>query len=69
MSHKRAEEQPNHSRIPKAVLVEYWEYQALLNRLDDLEDLLVMKEALESPEEEAMTLDEFDRWYEARVTG
>ena len=43
--------------------------QALLDRLDDLEDLLAMKEALESPEEEAVTLDEYERRQEARVTG
>ena len=54
---------------PKAVLVSYQEYEALLEKLDDLEDLLAMKEALESPEEEAMSLEEYDRQQEAQVRG
>ena len=54
---------------PKAVLVSYQEYEALLEKLDDLEDLLAMKEALESPEEEGMSLEEYDRQQEAQVRG
>ena len=50
---------------PKAVLVSYQEYEALLDRLEDLEDLLAMKEALESPEEEYMSLEEYECQREA----
>ncbi len=52
---------------PKAVLVSYQEYEALLEKLDDLEDVLAMKEAMESPEEESITLDEYERQRAARV--
>jgi len=46
---------------PKAVLTSYYEYEALLKKLEDLEDLLAMKEALEAPEEEAISLDDYER--------
>ncbi len=45
---------------PKAVLVSYLEYEALLEKLDDLEDILAMKDALASPQEEAMSLEEYE---------
>ncbi len=41
---------------PRAVLVKYEEYEALLERLDDLEDIVAMQQALSSPEEEAVSL-------------
>ena len=43
----------------RAVLVDYELYEALLQRLEDLEDVLAMKEALEAPPEESVTLQEF----------
>lgn len=46
---------------PRAVLVQYQEYEALLEKLDDLEDALAMQQALSSPQEEAVSLDEYDR--------
>ena len=46
---------------PKAVLVSYPEYETLLEKLDDLEDVLAMKDALSSPQEEAMSLEEYER--------
>ena len=51
---------------PKAVLVSYPEYEALLEKLDDLEDLVAMKEAMESPEDEAMSLEEYERTSQAQ---
>ena len=46
---------------PNAVLLSYQEYEALREKLEDLEDALAMQQALASPAEEAMTLDEYDR--------
>ena len=46
---------------PRAVLVKYADYEALLEKLDDLEDILAMKQALSSPEEEAMSLPDYER--------
>ena len=46
---------------PKAVLVKYEDYEGLLEQVDDLEDTLAMKDALSSPAEEAMSLEEYER--------
>jgi prevent-host-death family protein len=46
---------------PNAVLMNYKEYEALREKLEDLEDALAMRQALESPDEEAMSLDEYER--------
>ena len=46
---------------PRAVLVKYADYEALLEKLDDLEDILAMKQALSSPEAEAMSLQDYER--------
>lgn len=43
-----------------AVLMSYKEYEALREKLEDLEDALAMQQALASPEEEAMSLDEYE---------
>jgi hypothetical protein len=43
------------------VLARYDEYEALLKKLEDLEDLLAMKESLAAPEEEAISLDDYER--------
>ncbi|MBI4233237.1 MAG: type II toxin-antitoxin system Phd/YefM family antitoxin, partial [Chloroflexi bacterium] len=40
---------------PNAVLVNYKEYEALREKLEDLEDALAMQQALASPDEEAMS--------------
>jgi prevent-host-death family protein len=52
---------------PKAVLARYDEYEALLRKLEDFEDLLAMKESLDSPEEEAINLDDYERERAERV--
>ena len=46
---------------PRAVFASYEEYEALLQRIEDLEDLLAMKESLESPSSEAMELGDYER--------
>ncbi|MEX2430389.1 MAG: type II toxin-antitoxin system Phd/YefM family antitoxin [Dehalococcoidia bacterium] len=46
---------------PKVVLVKYEDYEALQQKLEDFEDALAMHEALASPEEEAISLDEYER--------
>ncbi|MBI2957345.1 MAG: type II toxin-antitoxin system Phd/YefM family antitoxin, partial [Chloroflexi bacterium] len=54
---------------PKAVLARYDEYEALLRKLEDMEDLLSMKESLAAPEEEAISLKDYERNRAARVRG
>ncbi len=46
---------------PKAVLARYDEYEALTKKVEDLEDLLVMKESLSVPEDEAVGLGDYER--------
>jgi prevent-host-death family protein len=52
---------------PKAVLARYDEYEALLRKLEDLEDLFTMKESLSAPDEEAVSLEDYERQRAARV--
>ena len=54
---------------PKAVLARYDEYEALLKKMEDLEDLLAMKDSLSAPEEEAIGLEDYERQRAARVRG
>ena len=54
---------------PKAVLARYDEYEALLKLVEDLEDLLAMKDSLSAPEEEAIGLEDYERQRAARVRG
>ena len=54
---------------PKAVLARFDEYEALLKKLEDFEDLLAMKESLAAPEEEAVSLDDYERERAGRVRG
>jgi len=54
---------------PKAVLARYDEYEALLRKLEDMEDLLSMKESLSAPEEEAVSLEDYERKRADRVRG
>ncbi|MDO8750946.1 MAG: type II toxin-antitoxin system Phd/YefM family antitoxin [Dehalococcoidia bacterium] len=46
---------------PNAVLMSYQEHEALREKLEDLEDALAMQQALARPEEEAMSLEEYER--------
>ena len=46
---------------PKAVLTRYDEYEALLKKVEDLEDILAIKESLSAPEEEAISLEAYER--------
>ena len=52
---------------PKAVLARYDEYEALTKKVEDLEDLLVMKESLSVPEDEAVGLGDYERQRAPRV--
>ncbi len=52
---------------PKAVLASYDEYEALLRKVEDLEDLLAMKDSLSAPEDEAIILEDYERQRAARV--
>ena len=54
---------------PKAVLARYDEYEALLRRLEDMEDLLAMKESLAAPDEEAVCLKDYEHRRTARLPG
>jgi prevent-host-death family protein len=54
---------------PKAVLARYDEYEALLKKVEDLEDLLAMKDSLSAPEEETIGLEDYERQRAARVRG
>lgn len=54
---------------PKAVLARYDEYEALLKKIEDLEDMLAMKDTLSAPEEEAVSLEDYERQRGARVRG
>ncbi|MBI4289195.1 MAG: type II toxin-antitoxin system Phd/YefM family antitoxin [Chloroflexi bacterium] len=54
---------------PKAVLARYDEYEALLKKVEDLEDVLAMKDALSAPEEEAMSLEEYEQQRTAGIRG
>ena len=56
-----------HHGKPKAVLARYDEYEALTKKVEDLEDLLVMKESLSAPEDEAVGLGAYERQRAARV--
>jgi prevent-host-death family protein len=53
---------------PKAVLARYDDYETLLKKIEDLEDLLAMKEALAKPEEEAIDLEEYERKRATRIS-
>jgi prevent-host-death family protein len=46
---------------PKAVFALYDEYEALLKRIEDLEDLLAMKDSVSAPEAEAVKLAVYER--------
>ncbi len=52
---------------PKAVLARYDEYETLLKKVEDLEDMLAMKESLSAPEEEAISLEDYERQRAAHV--
>ena len=52
---------------PKAVLTRYDEYEALMRKLEDFEDLLAMKDSMSVPEEEAVSLDDYAQKRAGRV--
>ena len=52
---------------PKAVLARYDEYETLLKKVEDLEDMLAMKDVLSAPEEEAISLEDYERQRAAGV--
>ena len=52
---------------PKAVLARYDEYEALLRKIEDMEDLLAMKESLAAPDDEAMNLEDYEQRRAARL--
>lgn len=54
---------------PKAVLARYDEYEALLRKLEDMEDLLAMQEALAAVDGEAVSLEDYERQRAARFRG
>ena len=54
---------------PKAVLASYDEYEALLRKLEDMEDLLAMNESLRAPGEEAVSLEEYERQRTTHLRG
>ncbi len=54
---------------PKAVLTRFDEYEALMQKLEDFEDLLAMKESLAAPEEEAVSLEDYEEKRAKRVRG
>ena len=54
---------------PKAVLARYDEYEALLRKIEDMEDLLAMKESLAAPDEEAVTLEDYEHRRAAHLRG
>ena len=49
------------------LLIDYEQHKAYFNRPEDLEDILSMKEALESPNEQMITLDEYEQRRKTRV--
>ncbi len=46
---------------PRAVLTSYDKYEALISKIEDLEDLLSMNESLATPEKEAISLKNYER--------
>ena len=53
---------------PKAVLARYDEYEALLKKVEDLEDILAMKESQMAPEEEALSLEDCEQKRASRIS-
>ena len=54
---------------PKAVLARYDEYEALLRKIEDMEDFLAMQEALAAVDGEAVSLEDYERQRAARLRG
>ena len=52
---------------PKAVLARYDEYETLLKKLEDLEDILEIKESLSAPEAEAISLEDYEYQRATRI--
>jgi hypothetical protein len=43
------------------LIIHYEKYESLVESVEDLEDLLTMQEALESPEEDSVSIEEYER--------
>ena len=54
---------------PKAVIARYDEYGALMRKIEALKDMLAMKESLSAPEDEAISLKDYEHRRAARVRG
>ncbi len=49
------------------LLLDYEKYDHLMDRIEDLEDVLTMKEANEGPEDESMSFEEYERSRKANL--
>ena len=49
------------------LLLDYEKYEFLMDRIEDLEDILTMKEAREAPENESVSLEEYERSRKANL--
>jgi hypothetical protein len=47
--------------LKRGVISSYEQFQDLLSQPEDLEDVLTMYEALQSPKEQMLTLDEYEQ--------
>lgn len=54
---------------PKAVLARYDEYEALVKKVEDLDDILAMNESLSAPEKEAIGLEDYEHQRTAGIRG
>lgn len=52
---------------PKAVVTRFEDYESLLNKLEDLEDIVTMREALTAPEDEIMKFEDYEQQRAARI--
>ncbi len=52
---------------PKVVLIKFRYYQAMLQKLEDLEDILAAREAFAAPNSEVLTLEEYEQHRKAKV--
>lgn len=51
------------------LIVNYERYESLMESVEDLEDILTMREALDAPKEEALTLEEYEHRRSATLSG
>jgi prevent-host-death family protein len=53
---------------PRAVLARYDDYESLVKKVEDLEDILTMRESLSQPEDEAVSLEDYEKKRNARIS-